>query len=130
MLLDCYFNQALRYFSSADIDNTQWWWVDMGNTYCIGKVVIFNRVDCCKERLAGAVVRIGIDSNKTNNAICGTTSSMIEESAKLEVICAIQGRYISIHLTARDTHTQPLTLCEVEAVACGGTGKTLKGEVY
>ncbi len=90
----------------------------MGSIYCIGKVTIFNRVDCCKERLTGAVVRIGIDSNKINNAICGTvTSSMIYESAKLEVLCAIPGRYISIHLPGKNV----LTLCEVQAFAdeCG-----------
>ncbi len=51
----------------------------MGNTYCVGKVVIFNRVDCCQNRLTGAVIRIGIDSNKINNAVCGTvTDSMID----------------------------------------------------
>ena len=86
----------------------------MGNTYCIGKVVIFNRADHFnhEDRLTGAVVRIGIDSIKTNNAICGNvTSDMIYESAKLEVLCAIQGRYISIHLPVENA----LTLCEVQA---------------
>ncbi len=90
-----------------------WWWVDMGNTYCVGKVVIFNRVDCCKYRLTGAVVRIGFGIN--NNTICGTvTSSMIAGSRMLEVTCALQGRYISIHLPKK----KDLTLCEVEAYAC------------
>ncbi len=97
----------------------------MGNTYCVGKVVIFNREDsCCKERLTDAV--IGIGGDKTNYTICGTVnSSMIEQSAKLEVMCAIRGRYISIHLPTSVTGNTVLTLCEVQAFECGGNGKTL-----
>ena len=87
----------------------------MGNTYCVG----YNRVeiyDNVQERLIGAVIRIGFDSNKTNNAVCGTvTSDMISESTTLEILCTIQGRYISIHTP------DALTVCEVQAYAseCG-----------
>ncbi len=86
----------------------------MGSTHCVGKVVIFNRVDCCQERLTGAIVRIGSNSKKAKNAVCGTvTDSMIEESWMLNMTCAIQGRYISIHLNTEEY----LTLCEVQAYA-------------
>ena len=34
-----------------------WWRVDLDRLYKIFKVVIFNRVDCCGERIDGAEVR-------------------------------------------------------------------------
>ncbi len=97
----------------------------MEGTCCIGKVVIFNR-DEGQYRLAGAIVRIGIDSNKTNNAICGTvTDSMVAQSLKVEVVCSRKGRYISIH-----SNTAILTLCEVQAYGRCGNGKAPNNANY
>merc|ERR1712038_1042506 len=50
----------------GDLDSTiltkyewePWWRVDLGGLYSIREVIIFNRKDCCQERLEGAVVNI------------------------------------------------------------------------
>ena len=42
-----------------------WWKVDLGDFYRVEKVVLWNRQDCCGDRLSG--VRIEVDSN-----LCGT----------------------------------------------------------
>ena len=44
-----------------------WWRVDLGADYDVSAIVVWNRTDCCSERLDGAVVYIG-DSPSTNPA--------------------------------------------------------------
>ena len=41
---------------TADGDNMPWWEVDLGRVYAISGVEIFNRTDCCTDRLRGAKV--------------------------------------------------------------------------
>ncbi|XP_072033347.1 uncharacterized protein [Amphiura filiformis] len=91
-----------------------WWVVDISKKVCVGKVVIYNRKDCCKERLANAVVRLGPNKKGAarKNPECGVIkASDIDGSSVLEVTCNMKGRYLSVNLPGKNY----LQLCEVEA---------------
>ncbi len=40
-----------RSVTHTNLDNQPWWQVDLGAAYDISEIKIFNRTDCCKERL-------------------------------------------------------------------------------
>ncbi|XP_033101159.1 fucolectin-5-like [Anneissia japonica] len=90
-----------------------WWMVDLGRSYRIAYVRIYNREDCCKERLAGAQVRVGPNFNgMLTNTECGTpiTDAEINAGDVIDRVCSINGQYVSISLPT-DNY---LTLCEVQ----------------
>jgi hypothetical protein len=49
-------------FAHTTGQDQPWVQIDLGNDYPITKVVVYNRVDCCQDRINGAVIGI-IDSN-------------------------------------------------------------------
>ena len=54
---------TLGVFANASITHTAlgdnpWWYVDLDGAFRIEEVVIWNRLDCCSDRLSGAVVRL------------------------------------------------------------------------
>ncbi|XP_071955155.1 uncharacterized protein [Antedon mediterranea] len=113
---------------TADVSNNPWWYVDLGSRQTISKIDIYNRQDCCGNRLVGAEIRVG--NNKvspfTGNAQCGATitTSMIG-SNPIEIICnqPITGQYVSVYLPGK----KPLTLCEVQIYAGNGKGTRIEG---
>ncbi|XP_072032978.1 uncharacterized protein [Amphiura filiformis] len=114
-------NYGAKSCSHTKNDKKAWWKVDMGGNKCVGKVDIFNRVDCCKERLRGAVVRVGNNKDHNKNAKCGiVTDAMIKAKQKISINCDLRGKYISIALERQDY----LQICEVKAYTgkCGNTG--------
>jgi len=46
------------FWSSAGHAGGEWWEVDLGETVAIERLVLYNRLDCCQERLQGAVLRV------------------------------------------------------------------------
>ena len=36
----------------------EWWWVKLGQSYVIRDIKLYNRLDCCQNRMSGAVVSI------------------------------------------------------------------------
>ncbi|CAJ0932314.1 unnamed protein product [Ranitomeya imitator] len=86
-----------------------WWKLDLKQMYKISNVVIANRMDCCKERLMGAEVRIG-NSPNNNNPVCDKVKSV--KSATLSFCCnGMEGQYVSVVIPGR---SESLSLCEVE----------------
>ncbi|XP_071954528.1 fucolectin-5-like isoform X1 [Antedon mediterranea] len=87
--------------------NNPWWYVDLGTEKVISKIVIFNREDCCAERLAGAEVCVG--NNKappfSGNAQCALTISRMDAIAinPIEMSCnpPISGRYVTAYKQLR-----------------------------
>ncbi|XP_071793344.1 uncharacterized protein [Asterias amurensis] len=103
-------------FSVTGHDFDPWWRVDLQETHCISKVVLFNRWDCCSDRLANAVVRVGTEKDINQNAQCGL--SITKDQAKivggdLAVYCGppLSGRYVSVNIPGRKEYLQ---LREVE----------------
>lgn len=46
------------FWSSAGHAGGEWWEVDLGEAVAIERLVLYNRLDCCQERLQGAVLRV------------------------------------------------------------------------
>ncbi|XP_071792943.1 uncharacterized protein [Asterias amurensis] len=93
-----------------------WWRVDLEGDHCIRTITIINRIDCCSERLTGAVVRAGIDPIVTNNTICGepvTTEQAAPRGGIIEFKCdpPVRAHYVFVDIP-RDTPAI-LQLCEV-----------------
>ncbi|XP_055506137.1 uncharacterized protein LOC129706143 [Leucoraja erinacea] len=90
-----------------------WWRVDLGRTFVIAAVRISNRLDCCRERILGAEVRIGIslEDDGNSNRLCGTVQSVKD---MYTFMCdGFMGRYVNIRIPGTG---KILTLCEVEVL--------------
>ncbi|XP_072046576.1 uncharacterized protein [Amphiura filiformis] len=117
-------NWAALRFEVVGCDNDrQWWTVDMEESWCVGKVAIYNRVDCCSSRLDGAVIRVGSNSAFENNLECesSVSSEQIQGSQIIEIECNLQGRYLSVELPL----DKRLALCEVKAYMCENSAADL-----
>ncbi|NLH15400.1 MAG: hypothetical protein GX455_02365 [Phycisphaerae bacterium] len=51
-------------FHSGSGDRTPWWQVDLGQVYLIQRIVLWNRVDCCQNRLRDITVQIRGPANE------------------------------------------------------------------
>ncbi|XP_064639810.1 fucolectin-1-like [Lineus longissimus] len=102
-----------------DKDNMNWWAVDLKKRYTINKVTLFNRGDCCGQRLANfdiVVVDTRPVPNLTlrylKNQICAHQKGAVRQGKVGTYTCEklVKGRYVAV-VQAR---TEYLTLCEVE----------------
>ena len=75
------------------------------------QVLIYNRLDCCSERLNNVQVKVGMKPDGKGH-VCGGIK-VAKDKRFLEVICkqAIIGRYVTVYNTA-----SVLSLCEVEVM--------------
>ncbi|XP_078602190.1 uncharacterized protein LOC144876595 isoform X2 [Branchiostoma floridae x Branchiostoma japonicum] len=96
----------------TQLTDNPWWRVDLGSARSIGDVVIFNRQDCCSERLNPFQVHVGISPDDVgSNPTCGGDHTVPAGQAAVTVDCrGHTGRYVGIMLPTR----QYLTLCEVQ----------------
>ncbi|XP_078578122.1 fucolectin-like [Branchiostoma floridae x Branchiostoma japonicum] len=87
------------------------WWVDLGQSYMIKRVEIYNRLDCCSERLNPFNIHIGSSSTVTSNPKCGSDHQIDLSQPSISVSCqGMTGRYVGVRLPGSRT----LTLCEVQ----------------
>uniref|UniRef100_A0A3Q1ASQ2 Fucolectin tachylectin-4 pentraxin-1 domain-containing protein n=1 Tax=Amphiprion ocellaris TaxID=80972 RepID=A0A3Q1ASQ2_AMPOC len=93
-----------------------WWRVDLLAVHKVGAVTIFNRVDCCSERLVGVQIRIGnsLEHNGMKNPRCGVISSLDGKKTFTFQCNFMEGRYVTVMVPAA---SKVLTLCEVEVYA-------------
>ncbi|XP_052805089.1 uncharacterized protein LOC128234707 isoform X2 [Mya arenaria] len=91
-----------------------WWEVDLEQTYPIKEIVVYNRQDCCSNRLSGFVVYIsGVsDSTMDNEIVYRNAMSDVPYITRIPV-SGKRGRYVKISLKDRSDY---LTLCEVEVM--------------
>jgi hypothetical protein len=96
-----------------------WWQIDLGRTAKISGIVIWNRTDCCSERLKDFWVFVSdvpfgpSDSPANLQKRPGSWSGFFDEipSPTIEVdVGATAGRYVRIQLQGRN----PLSLAEVQ----------------
>jgi F5/8 type C domain-containing protein len=87
-----------------------YWQVDLGFTQSIGGVVLFNRTDCCSERLADFDIKVSYDGVDWNTVLSehGPTGARTEFA-----LASPQGRYLRVQLRG----TNYLSLAEVEVYA-------------
>jgi F5/8 type C domain len=101
-------------FASGSVTHTNyeaspWWAVDLGSVRGIGGLVIYNRTDCCSDRLSDFDILLSDDgSNWWTAAILNGTAS-----TKLRVPLRKMGRYVAVQLRG----TNHLNLAEVQVVA-------------
>ena len=104
-------------------ENNPWWRVDLGRTRSVTSVKIWNRADCCSDRLQGFEVWIGDDaSSYSANLRCsqGGTAPLTSPH-EVRVDCIETGRYLFVALPG---NAKTLTLCEVEVYGLyGGQGE-------
>ena len=95
------------------VDNNPWWRVDLERTRSVMSVKIWNRGDCCSDRLEGFEVWIGDDaSSYSANLRCSTGGTApLTSPYEVRVDCIGTGRYLFVALPGSN---KILTLCEVE----------------
>ncbi|XP_035675909.1 cell surface hyaluronidase-like [Branchiostoma floridae] len=94
-------------------EDSPWWYVDLQETFEIGRVAIFNRIDCCPERINPFNLHIGDSSDVTTNPKVGGDWSFSSEQGQQLVIHVngTKGRYVGISAPGSYRF---LTLCEVQ----------------
>ncbi|KAI8490984.1 hypothetical protein Bbelb_314030 [Branchiostoma belcheri] len=94
------------------------WWVDLGHSYQIDRVAIFNRRDCCSERLNPFNIHIGDSDQVSTNPKCGGDHQIDVKRPFISVRCQpMRGRYVGVRLPGQSL---PLSLCEVQVYATYG----------
>ncbi|MCP4149534.1 MAG: hypothetical protein GY757_17440 [bacterium] len=89
-------------------DSPSWWQVDLGSSYALEEIRVYNRTDCCAERLRNFEIKISQDEENWETILVPDQAlrpSYINVSGHI-------GRFIRIQLTAVDF----LSLPEVEVM--------------
>jgi hypothetical protein len=123
---------------TAEGDDTPWLSIDLGASMTIVRVVIWNRCDCCQNRLQNAELRIGntaISSSADTSKI--TTNPLAWKQTARLGLCAPQmitfdtpkvGRWVTIqNLNTDRSDSVTMQLTEVEVF---GVGKFLYPVTY
>ncbi|MEM9521807.1 MAG: discoidin domain-containing protein [Actinomycetota bacterium] len=113
-------------------DTGPWWEVDLGRIHTIDSINIYNRTDCCADRLSGATVivsahavgDVGVD-DAARNAVWSTTIGTAGALVQLEVPDRI-GRYVRVQLP--ETGSVHLQLAEVDVMGFPGRPNDLDGD--
>ncbi|XP_035693790.1 neurogenic locus notch homolog protein 1-like [Branchiostoma floridae] len=93
-------------------DSNPAWWVDLGETHIIDRVDIFNRQDCCGDKISPFNIHIGDSPRVSENHKCGGDHNMDPHQPATSVSCyGMKGRYVGIRLPGS---FRTLTLCEVQ----------------
>lgn len=103
----------------TNADYQAWWQVDLGATYAIDTVNVWNRADCCADRLSNFYVLVSeqpFASNNLTSALSqpGVTGYYVAGQGGYPTARSVQrsGRYVRVQLTG----TNYLSLAEVEVI--------------
>ena len=94
----------------TDLDPQPWWQVDLGGTHSVTAVTIWNRTDCCTNRLDGSIVQILDDQGN----VVGGQPLATSNSAPVQALLftpPVVGHYVRV---VGQGNQQPLSLAEVE----------------
>ncbi|KAI8502469.1 hypothetical protein Bbelb_200570 [Branchiostoma belcheri] len=95
------------------------WWVNLGQPYMIDRVVIFNRRDCCVERVNPFNIHIGDSKEVIRNPKCGGHHWIEENKPSVSIPCqGMRGQYVGVRLPGSK---RILSLCEVQVFSAGET---------
>eukprot|EP01051_Picozoa_sp_SAG22_P002491 SAG22_NODE_111_length_19607_cov_12.696637_18_plen_817_part_00 len=89
----------------------EWWQVDLGQMYAIDAVKLYQRTDCCQDRLVSATVAISGSADYTLGTPCFVVTSAASASQMISGNC---GGYIGQFLTV-SLSNDIITICEFEA---------------
>ncbi|MEM6804398.1 MAG: PKD domain-containing protein, partial [Bacteroidota bacterium] len=74
-----------------------WWRVDLENNYQLDKIEIFNRTDCCEDRLVGTKVLVG-DAPTNNPADYTEIGTLTAAKTQRFTNVSASGRYVMLYL--------------------------------
>lgn len=104
--------------------NDNWWRVDLGAVYDLTRIDIYNRTDCCSNRLAGTKVYVGTIDSYTPNDYQQVGGTLTASVSMQQLDFTATGRYIMV--SQHDKGADYLSLAEVEAYGTlnttGGNG--------
>jgi hypothetical protein len=102
-----------------------WWQVDLGKIENVTQVTIFNRTDCCSERLSNFYLFASAQPFTSNDPGATVASAGVwkyyhrgNAGAKLAIPVASRARYLRIQLTAKGGY---LSLAEVQVATNAAT---------
>ena len=111
--------------TATNLETNAWWQVDLGTSATVNSIVIWNRTDCCSNRLSDYWVFVSntpfspTDTPSTLQNRVGTFSSHQTAAPNPSTTIAAggaQGRYVRVQLTG----TNYLSLAEVQVFGTGG----------
>jgi hypothetical protein len=103
-----YFHHSLSHTESTP---HAWWQVDLGKNYPLAKIVLWNRTDCCAERLTNFRVTVMDDKNAIafDHTYCGD-GSHFGPAMTINLPGSVKGRAVRVMLNGANY----LQLAEVE----------------
>ncbi|XP_071096402.1 CD209 antigen-like protein 2 [Haliotis cracherodii] len=111
-------------FATNIQDSAPWWMVDLEQVITVDNVVIYNRADCCGERLQMLTVTVYTENPDVVSDAEGTPCATFEGPADDEDVVTLQcegevsGRYIRItKQKSLENELDLLSFCEVEVTA-------------
>ncbi len=114
------------YAHTSNAGTNEWWQVDLGNAQPIGPVTIFNRDDCCQNRLDAVSVFVsdtpfdstGSDSANFNAAVANADAQIILPTGITGDVTVdfegVTGRYIRLQKPATGSLSRILNIAEVK----------------
>lgn len=101
----------------TNLELSPWWQVDLGSVALVGKVELYNRVDCCAGRLSNFQVLLSADGTSwqawDHPGVAGTQVSFtVNRSA----------RYVKVQLDATGVADRILSLAEVKVLGVAAQG--------
>jgi hypothetical protein len=97
--------------SHTNFEFRPWWQVDLGSVKSLGGVVLFNRTDCCSERLSDFDIFVSADGSTWQWAQ-GWTGTLPGTSLELDM-SSMAGRFVAVQLRGSNF----LSLAEVQVFA-------------
>jgi hypothetical protein len=94
----------------TNIEKRPWWKIDLGDKYRLDHVKIWNRADCCGERLRSLIVQSSHDNKKWGKV--GELKGATQNGKIYTIITKGIGRYVRLSLSKNSADY--LTFCEVE----------------
>ncbi|MDD5286438.1 MAG: discoidin domain-containing protein [Desulfuromonadaceae bacterium] len=112
--------------SHTNNDKEAWWEVDLGRTQNIREIIIWNRTDCCGERLSNFYLLVSERPFNSNSLVEALNNNSIRNyqyagiaGSKVSIPFDTPGRYVRVQLRG----TNYLSLAEVQVIGSESSEK-------
>ena len=105
----------------TDFAEINWIQVDLEATFVISRVEIYNRIDCCWDRLYNVTIDVSFSDDMSNKQQCTSFLLITTESQIESFNCkdSTMGRYVRI--TQRHNKPEEFHLCEIQVFGWNST---------
>jgi hypothetical protein len=101
-------NQSVTHTNN---DVNAWWRVDLGNTYALNSITLWNRTDCCSDRLSNFTVSVlNSAQSKVFSESFFTNGGTFASNLDIALPNGIAGQFVKVQLNGQN----PLSLAEVQ----------------